>query len=260
MVELFEHFYAPNSNQLLASLFRADCPFKAAGSIDDDLTAGQVDGMLDLGKAVVLFEFKHFLLSQQVKDAMDRSILDRELRLKLVENEKGEPKAVRQLVNVCRAVRKAVVPTTAGADGSQGGKAVLYPVVVVADPAMEAFSVNSFLNGIFQQYGAEIDGEVRPLTVMTIQELEEVLAHTSAGIFTWEELLDSRFFRDAEETSGRLGRVRLWSVHQAIYDLLSTKRAPSIPNKFRRAQFERVAKEILSIYSGTDADRSPIDS
>jgi hypothetical protein len=259
VAELFEHFYAPNSNQLLASLFRADYPFDASDSIDD-LTAGQVDGMLDFGKAIVLFEFKHFLLSQQVKDAMDRSILDRELRLKLVENEKGEPKAVRQLAKLCRAVRKGLIPTTAGTDGSQGGKAVLYPVVVVADPAMEAFSVNSFLNGIFQQYAAEIDGEVRPLTVMSIQELEEVLAHTSAGTFSWEELLDTRFFRDAEDPSGRLRRVRLWSVHQAIYDLLSTKRAPSIPNEFRRAQFERIAREILSIYSGTEAIRSPADS
>ena len=134
---------------------------------------------------------------------------------------------------------------------------MLYPVVVLADPALEACGVNSFLNDIFEQYAVGIEGEVRPLTVMSIQELEEVLAYISAGTFTWVELFDSRFYRAEGETSGGLRRVRLWSVHQATYDILAVKRAPSVPNQYRRAQFERIGNEILSTYSGGAPTPSP---
>lgn len=245
VVELFEHFYPRSSSPLVAALFRADFAFDASPA--QGVVAGQVDGMLDLGDAVFLFEFKHFLLSQHVKDTVDRATLEQELRLKLVENEKGEPKAVRQLANACAAVREGLIPTAAGSATSPGA-AIIYPIVVVADPVMEAFGVNTFLNDIFEQYANGITGEVRPLTVMSIQELEEALAYTSAGTFTWRDLFDSRFCRDE---TGRLRRVRLWSVHQSTYDILAAKRAPSLPNQFRRAQFERIGREIISTYSGS---------
>ena len=176
--------------------------------------------------------------------------------MKLVENEKGEPKAVRQLANRCLDVRKGLIPTAGGTIATQGAKPVLYPIVVVADPAMEAFGVNSFLNDIFEQYAVGMEGEVRPLTVMSIQELEEVLAHTSAGTFTWSEILDSRFCRAAADEGRGLRCVHLWSVHQAIFDILAAKRAPAAPNEFRRAQFERIGSRILSMYSGSEPQSS----
>ena len=49
--------------------------------------------------------------------------------------------------------------------------------------AMEAFGVNSFVNVIFQQYAAGIEGEERPLTVMSIQELEEARIYGPCAIF-----------------------------------------------------------------------------
>jgi hypothetical protein len=248
VIELFEHFYPQSPSVSIAQLFRADYRFEAKPP--GSLAGGQVDGILDFGSAIFLFEFKHFLLSQPVKDSLNRAILEKELCVKLVENEKGEPKALRQLVNACVAVRNGAIPTVAGASGTTGAHALLYPVVVVADPAMEALGVNSFLNEIFYKYAVKIEGELRPLTIMSIQELEEVLACTSAGAFTWAELLDARFLRAQDDTDSGLRRVALCSVHQGIYDMLAAKRAPSLPNEFRRAQFDRIGSKILSRYSG----------
>jgi len=244
VVELFDHFYPHTPSPSVAPLFRAG------------VTDGQLDGLLDFGNSVFLFEFKHFYLNQHVKDSLDRATLEKALRVKLVENEKGEPKAVRQLANRCLDVRKGLIPTAGGTIATQGAKPVLYPIVVVADPAMEAFGVNSFLNDIFEQYAVGMEGEVRPLTVMSIQELEEVLAHTSAGTFTWSEILDSRFCRAAADEGRGLRCVHLWSVHQAIFDILAAKRAPAAPNEFRRAQFERIGSRILSMYSGSEPQSS----
>jgi hypothetical protein len=213
-------------------------------------TKGQCDALLDFGAEVILFEFKHFLLRQDTKDSLDRTRLEAELRLKLVEDDEGGPKALLQLAKLAAAVRQGRIPTVAGASVTPGRKAILYPVVVVAYAAMEAFGINKFLNDIFQEHTAQIEGEIRPLTVMSVQELEEVLAYTRAGVFSWPELLDTRFDIGFDRK-----RVRLWSVHQAIYDLISTKRAASVANEFRKAQFDRIATRILSTYSGeTTAD------
>jgi len=155
----------------------------------------------------------------------------------------GNRKPVRQLANAAAAFRRGLIKTASGPD------AVIYPVVIVADCALEAFTVNSWVNRIFQEYAAGIPGEVRPLTLMSIQELEEALAHVHGNAFTWKELLDSRFVRPEDESAARFTEVRLWSVHQAIHDLLTEKAAAAIPNEFRRKQFEEIASQIRSKYS-----------
>lgn len=116
VIELFERYYPQIGSPFVASPFLADFCFDAAPA--DGVTDGQVDGMLDLGNAVLLFEFKHFLLSQSVKDSLDRGRVEQELRIKLVENEEGEPNAVRQLVNICNAVRSGRI-STIGQEGDQ---------------------------------------------------------------------------------------------------------------------------------------------
>jgi hypothetical protein len=241
VIELFQRFY-PDSTPLLSSRFRADYPFE--GCPEAGVTEGQMDGLLDLGGAVILFEFKHVLLSQDIKDSLDRARLEAELRLKLVEDQDGEPKAVRQLANAAAAFRSGVIKTASGPD------AVIYPVVIVADCALEAFTLNSWVNRIFQEYAAGIAGEIRPITLMSIQELEEALAHVHGNAFTWRELLDSRFVRPADKPDARLTEVRLWSVHQTIHDLLIEKGVAAVPNEFRRTQFEGIASQIRSKYSG----------
>jgi len=171
-------------------------------------------------------------------------------------DEDGGPKATAQLANACAAIHKGLVPSAAGAQARGAAAAVLYPIVIVADPSMEAFAVNSVVNDVFQKEIAPWVHNVRPLTIMSIQELEEVLAYTAAGAFTWPELLDSRFQRATENASARSGltRVVVWSVHQAIYNLITQKGIPSIPNQFRRSHFERISSSILARYTGQPSE------
>ena len=70
--ELIEHYYPRSSG-----VFLADYSFSE--KLPDGLKQGQLDGLLDFGRVVILFEFKHFFLSQNVKDAMDRAELERKL-------------------------------------------------------------------------------------------------------------------------------------------------------------------------------------
>jgi hypothetical protein len=56
-------------------------------------------------------------------------------------------------------------------------------VIVVADPDLETLGVNAFLNGIFQSYVAGLNVK----TLMSIQELEDVLPCTQAGYISWAE-------------------------------------------------------------------------
>ena len=227
LVELLEHFYPA-----AAGLLRYDLPYDG----------GQIDALLDFGDAIVVFEFKHFTLIHNAKYSHDAASLEKELRLKLVENQKGKPKAVRQLIASANAIREGRVPTILGSRSAQGKMAVLYPVVVVADDGLEALGVNSFLNEVFQENVREV--ETRPLTVMSVQELEDVLPCTQAGLFSWPALLDQRFEGD---------RVKLLSVHQARYNLLAAQGAPYIRNEFRLKQFGEIYSKILARYKGEDS-------
>jgi hypothetical protein len=199
-----------------------------------------VDALLDFGESIVLFEFKHFALLHSAKYSHDAVSLERELRLKLVENQKAKPKAVRQLATSAAAIRDGRVSTLFGKTSKSDRRAApVFPVIVVADPGLEALGVNAFLNDIFQSYVTGLD--VKPVTVMSIQELEDVLPCTQAGHISWAELLEGRF--DGP-------RVKLISVHQARYELLLSRRAPYVRNEFRLQQFATIYSLIRARYQG----------
>lgn len=168
-----------------------------------------------------------------------RHLFAQELRLKLVENERGEPKALRQLARGIQAIREGKVKTALKQDKP------LYPLVVVYEPSLESFGINSFLNSEFQRILAAIggDADVKPLTVMSVQELEILLAQTSVGHVTWSEVLEVRF-------DGT--RVRATSTHQAIYDILKAKSKEFRRNAFLLRNFEEIYKTIEKRYRTGD--------
>jgi hypothetical protein len=227
LIELFEHYYP-----IAAGILEVDVSFDR----------GKIDALLDFGEAIVVFEFKHFTLIHASKYSHDAAALERALRLKLVENQEGKPKAVRQLAQSTSAIRDGRVPTLRGDASKNPRTAALYPVIVVADDGLEALGVNAFLNEVFQTYTRGLD--IKPLTVMSVQELEDVLPCTQAGLFSWPDLLEARF--DGS-------RVKLLSVHQARYDLLKAKGAPYVRNEFRLDQFSAIYSHILDRYKGTDS-------
>ena len=176
---------------------------------DINFNGGQIDALLDFADYVVIFEFKYFLLAHKIKHARQKEPVIKELRLKLVENQHGHPKAVRQLIHATQAVRSGKVTT------SYQDKPI-YPVVVVYEPSIKSVGVNTFLNEEFQKFraAAGYDPSSKPLTTMSVQELEELLPQTNAGHVTWKEVLERRF-------DGT--RVRITSLHQALYDVMKEK-------------------------------------
>ena len=71
--------------------------FQKSGKELDELMDGAPDYYIRNGKRAMLFESKDILISKESKTSPDYTVLEAELRLKLFENEKGKPKAVRQL-------------------------------------------------------------------------------------------------------------------------------------------------------------------
>jgi hypothetical protein len=224
--ELLEHFYPRQAN-----ILRTDVNFDG----------GQIDGLLDFGTYIVVLEFKFFLLSHQVKYWRNKHRLIRELRLKLVENERREAKAVRQLSQAVQAVITRKVETALHQEKP------IYPVVVAYEPSIESFGVNSFLNSEFQTIRASDGGDahVKPLTTMSVQELEMLLPQTSAGHVGWNELLEARF-------DGT--RVRATSVHQALYDMMKAKSQEFERNSYLLRSFDEIYESIRARYGYAEAN------
>src|SRR5262249_14621499 len=167
---------------------------------------GEVDALLDFGHRVVIIECKSAFLPQEAKYRRDRQLLERELRAKFFEDDDG-PKAVRQLAAAVDAIGRGAVRTQL----PPRTRKILYPVLVGLEPGLESFGVNVYLDRLFQQVRAESpEGvSVRPLTVMSVEELETILPAYDAGL-SWWELLDERY---------GAGTVPIWSVGQPFYEI-----------------------------------------
>jgi len=101
-----------------------------------------------------------------------------------VRDDKGKPKALVQLAESCKAIVEGRIPTVMK-------PARIYPVCVSDEPAVESFFFTPYSNEVFQKEVAAGFG-IQPVTVMSVNELEEIMPYVSAGSFSWEELLDFR--------------------------------------------------------------------
>ena len=84
--------------------------------------------------------------------------------------------------------------------------------------------------------GKDDDGFVKPLTVISVDEVERVLPNMEAGSITWPELLNERFDLD---------RVRGFSVHNALHDLSEKRKVEIARNKFLLDGFDEIFAEIV---------------
>lgn len=196
---------------------------------------GQIDALLDFGTDIILLEFKASLLRDETKHKRDRNRFEEEIGRKFIQNEKGAPKALRQLANAAVAIRNQTVRTTIKPQR-------IFPVLVGYEPTLETFSMNSYLHEKFRPFvsAQENDMSVLPLTVMSVDEFEGVLPNIEAGAFTWTELLGERFDHD---------RVRAFSIHQTVYDLCRKKNLQIQRNRFLLDQFEAIFNDIASRYT-----------
>lgn len=207
--------------------------------VDVSYDGGQVDALLDFGEDLVLFEFKGSLLKAQAKYNRDAQAFKDDFWLKFVENEKGEPKALRQLASSCAAAASGKLKSTMTPKR-------IFPVFVGYDAVLDGFWVNRYADDIFKNHlVAGLRGPVRPLTVMSVESLESLLPYTSAGDVTWTDFLARRFFDD---------QVVDYSVSQAIYDWRAEKKIEVRRNALILKQFESIFQKALAKYK---ADPEP---
>jgi hypothetical protein len=161
--------------------------------------------------------------------------LEKSLREKLVENERGERKAARQLAHAAQAVLDRAIPT------ARAGSPI-YPVVVIYESGLQCPGANTVVNRYFQEHRARLTNPdlVRPLTVMSIAELEDLLPQAGAGSATWREVLDARFIRNDD--------VMFVSVHQALYDLMKNRGRAWLNNAFLRRTSDEMVERMRTCF------------
>ncbi len=216
--ELLGHYY-PSMAQML--------------SVDVSYADGQIDALLDLGDVVIIFELKASLLLRNARFSRDPAIFEQEIRKKFVETTDGKPKALKQLANASSAIaRRTVVTATAPRR--------IFPVLVADEASLQSLGVNQYLNELFTPLiPADPRELVAPLTVMAIEELEEVLPYVSSNALSWATFLEERF---------TAGAVAMESIHQAIYVHQRFNGVPHLRNEFLQAIFRRMWEEMISIH------------
>jgi hypothetical protein len=214
---------------------------KLSGLLQTDVSyeGGQIDAILDFGSSIIIFEFKHFMLTHEVKYSRSGALLETALREKLFATTNGNPKAIRQLITSATAIRDGRVNTLMGRSNFHPRSATLYPITVIDDPCLEAPFVNLHLNELFQ--GERRDLDIRPLTLMSVQEFEGILPLIASGQLGWPELLDDRFDGNA---------VRPTSINQARYNLSRSKGLTYCRNQFRLDQFAELFASLEQVYLG----------
>lgn len=145
-------------------------------------TEGSTDGLLDQGDDLVVLEYKVSPVTPHGRHALRARVLAAELLSKF---------AGRKRARDGKGTRVGLgVPQLANAiKGLLAGKALgpvridriqrIYPVLVCAEIAMDAPMVNCFLNRqLARELGKEDRSKVQPLTVVSIDLLERMLAYT----------------------------------------------------------------------------------
>jgi hypothetical protein len=188
---------------------------------------GEADAIISAGDDRVLLEIKAGFISQDAKGSRDRRSFDAAIRKKYVGGGDARAKGVTQLA---RAARELI--------SREERIGQIYPVLVVDDPALQTFATNSYIDEIFR---AETNpgANVKPLTLLLIDELEEILPHISAGDTSWQELLESRFVN---------GGVVVEPMHTSLTVLASRRGLRRRSETFLQSQAEDLNRIISHQY------------
>ena len=118
-----------------------------------------------------LFENKAITLSQSSKTSFNLDLLVDELRTKLVQNERGKPKGLSQLVNYIESFKEYRYKLLD--KSAKPEKCTIYPILVVHDTAFNTMGINIFLNRWFKDllYEKDIQLRIRNLTIIHIDDL-----------------------------------------------------------------------------------------
>ncbi len=214
-VDLMRHYYPSTSS--------IDSPFMTNVIYEDGGEKVEIDALLCSGPNVILFEVKSPLMRLDVRCGRSWDAFESEIHMKFVENQAGQPKGVRQLARAATAISNGALP-------SCSTPSQIFPVLICADKAMECFGMNRYLNQVFQGCFVSKPHSIRPLIIISIDELELILPAIAGGHIAWQELLNSRFQGD---------EVNAFSVHQAFYDI--QRDSPiDLRNEYLQQRFEEI--------------------
>lgn len=191
---------------------------------------GQIDGLLVIGDDLVVFEVKAGFVPDEKKGSRDQQTVDAALRKKYVMDDAGRRVGVRQLAATSSALLDGNVPNVTV-------KGRIYPVLVGEDPILQTPGVNIYLNDIFRE---EVTTDrIAPVTVMLVDELEQLLPHIRAADITWQNLLTKRFVGM---------RMVGEPVHTTLIDLAIDRGFRRRPETFLAKQSETLIAMIKDAY------------
>jgi hypothetical protein len=110
---------------------------------------------------------------------------------------------------------------------------------------MECIGMNRYLNQLFQELFVSRPHPIRPLTIISIDELEQVLPYTAEGHISWQELFNSRFQGD---------EVSISSVHQKFYEIQRDRGLQPFRNEYLQRRFDEMWSRIMNQYAQLPSD------
>lgn len=194
------------------------------------LASTEVDIMIAAESDVVLIEIKAGVIAQDIKGSRDQQALDAELRQKYVETHDGRPKGLTQLA---RAAHDLLYR-----ESCHSSDGYIYPILVVEDPALQTWVMNSYLDQIFGDI--KPGARVKPLTILLVDELEELLPHIYAGDASWQELLDDRFINSG---------VSVDPMHTSFVHFARRRKLRRRPDTFLEPRTEELNRIIAEQYA-----------
>lgn len=135
-----------------------DYTFEKSGYIRIDgqemkeiLHEGEPDYYMRDKSKVYVFEFKNVFLGSRVKYSNDFEQIKKAIYTKLVENESGKPKGVKQITQSIQKIRNGELGTLDDYDFDQ---ITIYPIIVYVDFSFNLAGVNYYLN---QEFRTELE-------------------------------------------------------------------------------------------------------
>jgi hypothetical protein len=113
------------------------------------ITDGEPDYYIRDKAKVYLFEFKNVLLGGKIKHSLDYDKIKAGIYEKLVENNQGDPKGIKQLTAVIEKIRDNEFNKF---DNYNFDNAIIYPVIVFTDYSFNTAGVNFMLNKEFREF------------------------------------------------------------------------------------------------------------
>jgi len=177
--EDFRSFYGDTSEvaifyQILEFIFQKNKYVMLSGeNLKIALKDGEPDYYIRDKAKIYLFEHKDVLLNAKIKHSNDYDTIIKELFTKFVENQKGRPKEIRQLLNT---IRKIINGEFASIDKGIKSKKIIYPIIVFQDISFHEQGFNYLLNKemrklIREELTIPNGVEIKDLTLIHVNDL-----------------------------------------------------------------------------------------